>query len=44
MEIDPKYADCIVRRWQQYTGGRAVLEADDRTFDDLARERVGATV
>jgi len=20
MEIDPKYVDCIVRRWQQYTG------------------------
>ena len=41
MEIDPKYADCIVRRWQQYTGRQAVLEADGRTFDDLARERVG---
>ena len=44
MEIDPRYADCIVRRWQEYTGGQAVLEADSRTFDDLARERVGAMV
>src|SRR6266852_3968212 len=42
MEIDPKYADCIVRRWQQYTGGQGVLEAGGRTFDDLARERGGA--
>ncbi len=41
MEIDPKYADCIVRRWQDYTRGQGVLEGDDRTFDDLARERVG---
>src|SRR5713101_8389308 len=44
MEIDPTYADCIVRRWQDYTGGQAVLEADSRTFDDLARERVGAVI
>jgi DNA modification methylase len=40
MEIDPKYADCIVRRWQEYTGKQAVLEVDGRTFDDIARERV----
>ena len=36
--------DCIVRRWQDYTGGQAVLETDSRTFDDLARERVGAVI
>jgi DNA modification methylase len=39
MEIDPKYADCIVRRWQQYTGKQAVLESDGRTFDQIAAER-----
>ena len=44
MEIDPKYADCIVRRWQDYTGKRAVLESDGRSLDDLARERVGTKV
>ena len=26
MEIDPKYADVIVRRWQEFTGRQAVLE------------------
>src|ERR1035437_4521487 len=26
MEIDPKYGDCIVRRFQEYTGQQAVLE------------------
>jgi DNA modification methylase len=43
MEIDPKYADCIVRRWQQYAGKQAVLDGDGRTFDEIAEERMGAT-
>jgi DNA modification methylase len=40
MEIDPKYADCIVRRWQEYVGKQAVLEGDGRTFEAIAQERV----
>jgi DNA modification methylase len=44
MEIDPKYADCIVRRYQEYTGKKAVLDGAGRTFDEIARERVGALV
>jgi DNA modification methylase len=40
MELDPKYADVIVKRWQEYTGGHAVLAADDRSFDEVAAERV----
>jgi DNA modification methylase len=39
MEIDPKYADCIVRRFQEYTGKRATLDGDGRTFDEIAQER-----
>ena len=41
MELDPKYTDVIVERWQNLTGGVAVLEGEDRTYDDLrvARER-----
>ena len=38
MEFDPRYADCIVRRWQEYTGKPAVL-ADGRRFDDVTQER-----
>ena len=38
MEIDPKYADVIVRRWQEFTGKQAVLK-DGRTFDEIAQER-----
>lgn len=33
MELDPKYVDVIVRRWQQFTGKRAVLESTGREFD-----------
>lgn len=42
MELDPKYVDVIVRRWQQFTGKQAVLEGDGRTFNQLATERLGA--
>jgi DNA modification methylase len=40
MEIDPRYADVIVRRWQEFTGKQAVLEGDGHTFDEIARERL----
>jgi DNA modification methylase len=38
MEIDPQYADCIIVRWQDYTGKRARL-ADGRTFEEIKSER-----
>jgi DNA modification methylase len=41
MEIDPKYADCIVRRYQEYTGEQAVLDDDGRSFEEIKSERVG---
>ena len=40
MELDPKYADVIVRRWQEYTGKPAVLDADGRPFDEISLERL----
>ena len=39
MEIDPKYGDCIFRRWQEYTGKKATLSGDGRTFAEVAAER-----
>jgi ParB-like chromosome segregation protein Spo0J len=36
MELDPKYCDVIVKRWQDYTGKKATLESDGRTFDEAA--------
>jgi len=35
IELDPKYVDVIVRRWQSYAGAQAVREADGVRFDDL---------
>jgi DNA modification methylase len=40
MELDPKYADVIVRRWQDYTGQCAVLAGEDRSFDEIAAGRL----
>jgi DNA modification methylase len=40
MELDPKYADCIVRRYQEYTGKQAVLDGDGLTFERVKAERV----
>jgi len=43
MELDPKYADVIVRRWQEYTGKKATLHGDERTFDEISGERLKTT-
>ncbi len=40
LEIDPAYADVIVRRWQETTGEAAVLEGDNRVFADVAEARL----
>jgi len=36
MELDPKYADVIVERWQNYTGKNAVLESTDEIYNSLS--------
>ena len=38
-ELDPKYVDVIIRRWQGFTGKKAMLDGDGRTFDEIAEER-----
>lgn len=38
MELDPRYADVIVRRWQKLTGRSARLESTGEFFDDLERK------
>jgi DNA modification methylase len=40
MELDPRYTDVIVKRWQEYSGRRAVLAGEDRSFDEVAAERL----
>lgn len=42
LELEPRYVDVIVRRWQAFTGREAILEGDGRSFAAVAGER-GAT-
>ena len=37
MELDPKYCDVIVNRWQEFTGKQATLESDGRIFAEAAK-------
>jgi len=39
LEIDPRYVDLTVARWQQLTGQTAVLEANECTFEQVRAER-----
>jgi len=39
VELDPKYVDTIIRRWQEFTGGKATLERDGRAFNVIDAER-----
>ena len=39
IELDPKYVDVVVQRWQGLTGKQAVLDGDGRTFDAIAASR-----
>jgi len=43
MELDPKYCDVIVKRWQDFTGKQATLEATGQTFADVTGERDNGT-
>lgn len=36
MELDEKYCDVIVRRWQEITGKEAVLECNGTSFNELS--------
>jgi DNA modification methylase len=40
VELDPRYCDVIVQRWQNETGNPAILEATGATFDDIASTKV----
>tara|TARA_R110001599_G_scaffold345327_1_gene569542 strand:- start:293 stop:988 length:696 start_codon:yes stop_codon:yes gene_type:complete len=36
MELDPKYCDVIVKRWEEFTGKEAVLESSGQTYSEAA--------
>ena len=35
MELDPKYCDVIIKRWQDFTGQEAVIESTGDKFNDM---------
>jgi DNA modification methylase len=37
VELDPKYVDTIILRWQEFSGGGAVLDGDGRSFGESQR-------
>ncbi len=42
IELDPLYVDAAVQRWERLVGQAATLEADGRTFAEVALDRQGA--
>jgi DNA modification methylase len=39
LELDPKYVDVVVQRWQGLSGKSATLEGDGRTFEQIKDAR-----
>jgi DNA modification methylase len=40
LEIDPKYIDVAVRRWQLFTGKSAVLDGTTASFEEVTEQRI----
>ena len=41
IEIEPRFVDQVVMRWEKLTGKQATLESDERTFAEIKAERLG---
>ena len=39
MELDPKYCDVIIKRWQEFTGKQATLESSGETFEEVSNAK-----
>jgi DNA modification methylase len=42
IELEPRYVDVAIQRWQLHTGQKAVLEATGQTWDVVRDERLDA--
>jgi DNA modification methylase len=42
IELDPKYVDVIVKRFQEFSGKKAIRESDQKLFDDCAAATLAA--
>jgi DNA modification methylase len=43
LQIDPKYCDVIIRRWQDWSGEKAYNE-EGRSFDEVSNERLAPSL
>jgi DNA modification methylase len=39
LELDPRYVDVTIRRWQAYTGDHARHAVTGRRFDEVAQKK-----
>jgi len=39
IEIEPRYVDVVIRRWQEHSESEATLDGDGRTFAEVAQDR-----
>ena len=39
VELDPKYVDTIILRWQGFSGGTAVLDGEGGSFEEVRHEK-----
>jgi DNA modification methylase len=42
MEFDPKFSDVIIKRWQEFTGQAATLEATGQTYAEVSNDTQAA--
>jgi DNA modification methylase len=42
IELDPKYVDVVVQRWQRQSGQAAKLEASGQSFSEIAFKKGAA--
>ena len=42
LEIDPIYCDVILRRWQEWSGAKAINE-EGRSFEEVSKDRLAGT-
>ena len=40
IELDPKYVDVVVQRWQEQTGQNARLEQSGQSFSEMASKKM----
>jgi len=39
VELDPRYVDVGIRRWQDFGGGQVTLLSTGQSYEEVARER-----